>query len=72
MLSPHKTTVAPASDTALLFVIEIEPETYLGRERYAANNAISGRLGRPGVIARLRDIMKGASGETVVLTITTK
>jgi hypothetical protein len=54
------------------FTYEITLPMYNGRERYAANDAVSGRPGRPGIIAALRDTLRNAGGKTVVLTITTK
>ena len=64
--------VAPPEVQAPEFRLEIPPDTYAGRERYAAQNAVSGRFGHPGVIAGLRDAINKAAGKTVVLTITTK
>ncbi len=65
-LPPKETEAAP-------FVIEIPAETYQGRGRYAADDAIQGRrgYGHHGVIAGLRSVIENANGKTVVLTITT-
>lgn len=64
---PNEVEVTP-------FTIEIPPETYQARGRYAADDAIQGRRGHGhhGVIAGLRTAIENANGKTVVLTIETR
>lgn len=53
------------------FVTEIRPETYRGREYYAARDIIHARKGH-GVLRGLREMLKSANGRTTVVTITYK
>jgi hypothetical protein len=62
--------VAPDAATPPL-IFEFPPESFAGRARYAANDAVKGRGGKPGIIAGLRDAFSEAGGKTVKVTITT-